>query len=103
MLTTNGSGDLEWQTIDMETPETFWVRAGNRTHLKNSNDNVGIGKNNPKHSLHIYRDLTNEFSNNIQPATIRLENLSGSDGIGFVEDENHVWDIESDNNKFNLK
>ncbi len=102
VLTTNGSGDLQWQTIDLETPEMFWERTGNKTHLKNRNDNVGIGTKNPKQSLHIFRRFTS-INKPTEPATIRLENRYKKGGITANKNGFYVWDLESDKNNFNIK
>ncbi len=102
VLTTNGSGNLQWKTVELETPETFWERTGNRIHLKNNNDNVGIGTDRPQQNLHILKKITNDFIK-IKPATIRLENFHKKESNPNKENGFYVWDIETDKNNFNLK
>jgi len=95
-LSTNNNGQLEWQTIEIpQASETFWERTGNKTYLKSSNDNVGIGTSNPQNSLHIFKDFGNSHIQ-IHPASLRLENYYLKEGF-------YAWNMEADKNNFNLK
>ena len=65
LLTTNGSGNLEWQTIEIpQASEIFWERTGENTYLKNETDKLGIGTSSPNKSITVR--TTKDF------ATLRL-------------------------------
>ena len=81
---TNKSGNISMWTNDagyLTSENTGWERSKYSTNLKNSNDNVGIGTENPQKKLHIASNL----------AGIRLDSKAQQPSLT----QNIMWDIEN--------
>ena len=107
---TNKTGNISMWTNDVgyitEASGTFlWGRQNNNTVLLNPGDNLGLGTNNPKKSLHIYNQISEMGFNK---SAIRLHNYyttygKGTDPPPPVVISNAVWDIENNKNTLDFK
>ncbi|MCD4793544.1 MAG: hypothetical protein K8R54_09945 [Bacteroidales bacterium] len=108
--TTNGGDDTSPTYTFTVTVigSSLWSRQDENTVLLNLSDNVGIGTNNPKKSLHIYTYI--DDIGPIKKSTLRLQNYYEVSGSGEgttppipVAKNNSVWDIENNKNYLNFK
>ena len=104
---TNKTGNISMWTNDAgyltDAGGTFlWSRQNNNTSLINTDDNVGIGTDNAKKAIHIFRDHSiNEKNLN---SAIRLHNYYPNEDPGGLANFGYtVWDIVGKKNKLLLK
>ncbi len=96
---------MQWQTINIQTTETYWQRTGNKTHLKNIYDNIGIGTKNPVEAIHIRRKVKDNGTIKKGGAKIRLENSYKNTGGGIGIGGKSVfkaWELSNNGAEFML-